>query len=83
MLQTHVCGQKVFLSLFQYRLLLSIVMLIATSFTIKLFAQQPLFTNYTIQSGLPSNTIYYTMEDSNGFLWIGTDAGVCRYDGRR
>jgi len=36
---------------------------------------------YTIEDGLPSNMIYRVVEDSIGFIWIATEAGVCRYDG--
>lgn len=37
---------------------------------------------FTIKDGLPSEQIYTTCQDKTGFLWIGTDAGVCRYDGK-
>jgi ligand-binding sensor domain-containing protein len=45
-------------------------------------AQLPFFTNHTLTTGLPSNTVYYAMQDSQGFLWLATDAGVCRFDGQ-
>ncbi len=41
------------------------------------------FTNYTIEDGLPSNSIFSVVQDSLGFLWIGTQQGVCRFDGRK
>jgi ligand-binding sensor domain-containing protein len=37
---------------------------------------------YTIADGLPSNYIYDLVEDNNGFLWIATDNGVSRFDGK-
>src|SRR6056297_979236 len=37
--------------------------------------------NYTINDGLPDNTINTLYKDSKGFLWIGTHAGVAKYDG--
>lgn len=37
--------------------------------------------NITITDGLPSNTIRCIYKDSRGLLWIGTDAGLCCYDG--
>jgi len=37
--------------------------------------------NITINDGLPSNTIRCFYKDSRGLLWIGTDAGLCCYDG--
>ena len=39
------------------------------------------FDHMTTSDGLSSNTIYCTMQDSNGFMWIGTRDGLCRYDG--
>ncbi|MBK6329426.1 MAG: hypothetical protein IPF62_02465 [Bacteroidetes bacterium] len=39
------------------------------------------YTQYTKNDGLPSNTIYCVTSDKNGILWLGTDAGVVRFDG--
>lgn len=33
------------------------------------------------EDGLSSNHVWCCMQDSRGFLWIGTDAGLDRYDG--
>jgi signal transduction histidine kinase/DNA-binding response OmpR family regulator/ligand-binding sensor domain-containing protein len=30
---------------------------------------------------LPSNTVYRIFQDSDGFVWLGTTDGFCRYDG--
>lgn len=37
--------------------------------------------HFSISHGLPSSECYTTVKDSKGFLWIGTDAGVVKYDG--
>ncbi|WP_420319192.1 histidine kinase [Ekhidna sp.] len=37
--------------------------------------------NYTIKDGLPSNTVYAVIQDDQGFIWFGTDAGLSRFDG--
>lgn len=39
------------------------------------------FDHVTTKDGLPSNTIYCTMQDRAGFMWIGTRDGLTRYDG--
>ena len=39
------------------------------------------FDHVTSRDGLSSNTIYCTIQDSHGFMWIGTRDGLCRYDG--
>ncbi len=43
-------------------------------------AQQPAYINYTMKDGLPSNTVYCIFQDSKGYVWLGTDRGVVRYD---
>lgn len=48
---------------------------------ITLDAQEFSYTNYTIEDGLPSNEVYSLLEDSKGYIWIGTDRGVCRFNG--
>ena len=35
----------------------------------------------TVDDGLPSNTVRNMVQDQKGFLWLGTDNGLCRYDG--
>lgn len=41
------------------------------------------FLNITIKDGLPSNYVFAADEDEHGFLWLGTDKGLARYDGFR
>ena len=47
-----------------------------------LFAQNTQTIFYTTKDGLPSNSIYKTVLDRNGFLWIATDNGLAKYDGK-
>lgn len=46
-------------------------------------AQSTYIQHYTTKDGLPSNICFYTLQDTKGYIWIGTDAGVSRFDGRR
>ena len=39
------------------------------------------FEHLDINSGLSSNTITVIIQDKEGFLWIGTEEGLNRYDG--
>jgi ligand-binding sensor domain-containing protein len=41
------------------------------------------FERLSMEDGLPSNKIYDIIQDRRGLLWIGTDKGLCRYDGYR
>jgi ligand-binding sensor domain-containing protein len=37
---------------------------------------------FSMQDGLPSNTVSSFAEDRDGNLWLGTHSGVCKYDGK-
>jgi len=37
--------------------------------------------HFTIKDGLPSNAVYCVFKDSRGIIWIGTDAGLVKYNG--
>ena len=39
------------------------------------------FVNYGSAEGLPSGSVYAITQDSDGFLWVGTRNGLCRFDG--
>ena len=35
----------------------------------------------TTADGLPQGTVFVTLQDSQGFVWLGTQDGLVRYDG--
>ncbi|MBT8381659.1 MAG: response regulator [Ignavibacteriaceae bacterium] len=39
------------------------------------------FSHLTAKDGLASNSVFGIVQDSKGFIWIGTYDGLCRYDG--
>ncbi|MFN8355265.1 MAG: two-component regulator propeller domain-containing protein [Spirosomataceae bacterium] len=41
------------------------------------------FRHYTVADGLITNVIWSLLEDKNGILWIGTQRGLCRFDGKK
>lgn len=52
---------------------------------ITLYAQQALFTNeqhLSVDDGLPQSFISEIIQDKDGFIWLSTLDGLCRYDGR-
>ena len=53
-----------------------------------LAAQPDLLTGYSLTSwtdgdGAPLGTVYAMAQDPDGYLWIGADAGLLRFDGSR
>lgn len=44
-------------------------------------AQRYFFDNLGVQQGLPASKVYALLEDLDGRIWIGTEAGLSRYDG--
>lgn len=41
------------------------------------------FETLTVQDGLSHNKVNCILQDGRGFVWIGTDDGLNRYDGKR
>ncbi|HET6587306.1 MAG TPA: two-component regulator propeller domain-containing protein [Oleiagrimonas sp.] len=41
----------------------------------------PQFRHYDINQGLPSSNVYTVVQDRRGAIWLGTRAGLARYDG--
>lgn len=39
------------------------------------------FEHLTVEDGLSQNTVGSLLQDSRGFIWMGTEAGLERYDG--
>ncbi|MDD3321718.1 MAG: two-component regulator propeller domain-containing protein [Paludibacter sp.] len=37
--------------------------------------------DYTIDNGLPHNTVFSTLKDKDGFIWLGTWYGLASFDG--
>jgi len=37
--------------------------------------------HYTMKDGLPDGGVTSVIQDRNGFIWLGTYSGLCRFDG--
>lgn len=59
--------------------LILIVFLIKAAFAL---GQDIFYENLTMAAGLPSETIYDIYKSSNGYVWIASDQGLIRYNGR-
>jgi ligand-binding sensor domain-containing protein/anti-sigma regulatory factor (Ser/Thr protein kinase) len=50
-------------------------------FFLNIFGQEPSYIQYNIENGAPSNEIYTLLQDYKGYIWIGSDAGIYRFNG--
>lgn len=63
------------------RFLVIASILIGMVFTIPTNAQLYNFTTYSLEQGLPQSSVYTIYQDSRGYLWVGTESGVARFNG--
>ncbi|MBS1635808.1 MAG: histidine kinase [Bacteroidetes bacterium] len=47
----------------------------------QLFSQKMYFENISRQMNLPSQECYTILQDGGGYIWFGTEQGLCRYNG--
>jgi ligand-binding sensor domain-containing protein len=50
---------------------------------ITLYSQQHSFKLYNVNDGLPSSEVFGPYQDRYGYLWVGSTAGLSRFDGRQ
>ncbi|MDX2173569.1 MAG: histidine kinase [Bacteroidota bacterium] len=58
----------------------NILILLLSFFNFILKAQNPSYLKIDTDNGLPSNEVYSILQDKKGFIWIGCDAGIYKYD---
>ncbi len=59
---------------------ISLILFLALSY-LHINAQFARFRHLTTEDGLPENLISCVAQDKNGFIWFGTQDGLCQYDG--
>ncbi|HOT14098.1 MAG TPA: two-component regulator propeller domain-containing protein [Bacteroidales bacterium] len=60
---------------------LKILFFVIIAFNTVLTAQYRNFKSYSIDAGLPNSNIYAIYNDSRGVLWIGSETGLCNFNG--
>lgn len=50
---------------------------------LSLYGQQVYFDQYSVSDGLAQSTVYQVIQDRSDHYWLGTKAGVTRFDGTR
>jgi len=63
---------------FKIRIPAVLVLIILTQYV---FGQVFQFKEYNIEEGLSYPFVYTMSEDKDGFMWVGTGEGLCKFDG--
>ena len=59
----------------------SFLLLFTIALAAGVHAQRAFLENIGVQHGLPASKVYALLEDEQGMIWIGTEAGISRLDG--
>ena len=62
------------------KIIYQIIFIVFISFTF-CYSQNPIFKSLTVENGLSSSDVNCLIQDKLGFIWIGTDNGLNRFDG--
>jgi ligand-binding sensor domain-containing protein len=62
-----------------FKKLVAFILLLLSSFSG--FSQAYQFKNYSVDNGITQPYVYSIVQDKNGYLWIGTGEGFCKFDG--
>jgi len=66
-----------------YLILIFSCIVIGLTWPARLYGQQHNLKLYTVNDGLPSSEVYGSYQDTYGYLWVGTNGGLSRFDGRQ
>lgn len=70
-----------YLASFNHKIIRGILYLLLFIGFSSLQAQTNNLHQYTIDEGLASNSVYGTMQDREGYIWIFTEDGISKFDG--
>ncbi|HYC27399.1 MAG TPA: two-component regulator propeller domain-containing protein, partial [Chitinophagaceae bacterium] len=59
----------------------ALAIILSLAITLHGYAQEYSYKQFTTADGLPSNVVYSAYQDSKGFIWFCTNAGVSRFNG--
>lgn len=66
-----------------HTLLITVMALLTTGVRGQAFNPNYNFKQLNVQNGLTQNIVYHFLQDSRGYMWIGTQNGLSLYDGVR
>ena len=47
-----------------------------------IFGQELIYKHYTAKNGLAHDITYQLIQDTKGYVWIGTDDGLAKFNGK-
>ncbi len=59
-----------------------LLLVVALGLPVFTLAQSWSVKHYGTADGLPGNTTYQVVQDDKGYMWITTNNGICRFDGK-
>ena len=62
---------------------LIIILIISALSIFPALSQTINFRSYKVADGLANSNVYYSLQDSRGFLWVATSSGINRFDGKK
>ncbi len=61
----------------------TLISILFIALSTQLFAYNSVFRNFSVNEGLPSSEVYHIIQDSKGYIWVATNMGVSRFDGKK
>lgn len=58
-------------------------LILCCAFIADIYSKQLVFTNYSINEGLSQSVVNCVFQDSKGYIWMGTQNGLNRFDGEK
>jgi signal transduction histidine kinase/ligand-binding sensor domain-containing protein len=59
------------------------VLILLFFYYLPVISQTKNFENWQVKDGLPQNSIQQIIQSENGYIWLGTDGGLVRFDGEK
>jgi len=66
----------------RYQMRMTLFLIIVFSMQAQVLGQSYYFDQYSVKEGLAQSNVYDVVQDQEGYVWLGTESGISRFDGR-